>query len=105
MTGLPVTSTCVFVTDTFTVSTSLIIRTIVVSVRCSFGLIIFHFQCFFVSAVRSLGLLCELIMFPELVRCIILDFLHCQSPFRLPLYFLTVNPFVLCLQSLLVSLG
>ncbi len=102
MTGFAVTSVCAFLTDTFTASTSLIIRTIVVSVRCSFGLIIFHFQCFFVSAVRSLGLLCELIMFPELVLCSILDFLRCLLPVHLPLCFLTVKSFVFCLQSLLV---
>ncbi len=66
---------------------------------------IFHFQCFFASVVRPLGLLCQLIMFPELVRCSILDFLRCRLPFRLPLCFLTVKPFVFCLQPLLVSLG
>ena len=43
------------------------------------------------SVFRPLGLLPQLIIFPELVRCSILDFLGCQFPDRLPLYFLTVN--------------
>ena len=51
MTSLPVTSACAFLadtfTDTFTASTYLVITTIVVSVGCSFRLILFDFlvQC------------------------------------------------------------
>ena len=111
MTNLPVTSVCAFLTDTFidtfTVSTYLVITTIVVSVGCSFLLILFDFlvQCLPCSVVRPLGLLCELIIFPELVRYSILDFLRCHFPGRLPLYnFLTVKPFVFCLQPLLVRI-
>jgi hypothetical protein len=115
MTSLPVTSTCAFLadtfTDTFTVSTYyLVITTIVVSVDCTSALSCspdFLVQCLPCSVVRPLGLLCKLIIFPELVRCSILDFLRCHFPSRLPLYnFLTVNPFkfVFCLQSLLVRI-
>ena len=50
----------------------------------------------------SLGLLPQLIIFPELVRYSIQDFFLCKLPVRLPLCFLTLKTFVFCLQLPLV---
>jgi hypothetical protein len=97
MTSLPVTSRVLFSpTPSLTPSLS----TIVVSVGCSFHLILFDFlvQRLSYRVVRPLGHVCELIIFPELVRISILDFLSCQFPSRLPLYFPTVKPFLFCLR-------